>query len=91
MSYSYDLKIDFATYQRMRANRTSWAGKSHVLNAHEIFLELKIMVIKEEGDTSHVYQAYAQQVAKYDKTHLRAALNMINPVLGKKYGSMVLD
>ena len=25
-SYSYDLKRVFATYQRMRANRTSWAG-----------------------------------------------------------------
>ena len=29
-SYSYDLKIDFATYQRMRANRTSWAGTSRI-------------------------------------------------------------
>ena len=27
-SYSYDLKIDFATYQRMRANSKSWAGTS---------------------------------------------------------------
>ena len=25
-SYSYDLKRVFATYQRMRANRTTWAG-----------------------------------------------------------------
>ena len=25
-SYSYDLKRVFATYQRMRANRTYWAG-----------------------------------------------------------------
>ena len=25
-SYSYDLKIDFATYQIMRANSPSWAG-----------------------------------------------------------------
>ena len=24
-SYSYDLKIDFATYQRMRTNSLSWA------------------------------------------------------------------
>ena len=28
-SYSYNLKRVFATYQRMRANRTSWAGTSH--------------------------------------------------------------
>ena len=39
------------------------------------------MVIKEEGDTSHVCQAYSQQVAKDDKTHMRAALNVLNPVL----------
>ena len=30
-SYSYNLKIVFATYQRMRANRTSWAGTCHLL------------------------------------------------------------
>ena len=28
-SYSYYLKIYFATYQRLRANRTSWAGTSN--------------------------------------------------------------
>ena len=56
---------------------------SHVnaLNAHEIFAEFKIMVIKEEGDTSHVCQSYDQQVAKDDKTHMRAALNMLYPFL----------
>ena len=58
---------------------------SHVnlLNAHEIFVELKIMFIKEEGDTSHVCQAYDQQAAKDDKTHMRAALNMLNPVISQ--------
>ena len=30
-SYSYDLKIDFATYQIMRANSPSWDGTSHQL------------------------------------------------------------
>ena len=35
----------------------------NVLNSQEIFAELKIMVIKEEGDTSHVCQAYDKQVA----------------------------
>ena len=38
---------------------------SHVnmLNTHEIFAEFKILVIKEEGDTSHVCQAHDQQAA----------------------------
>ena len=36
-----------------------------------------------QRDTSHVCQAYDQQVEKYDKTHIRAALNMLNPVLGQ--------
>ena len=58
---------------------------SHVnaLNAHEIFAEFKIMVIKEEGDTSHVCQAYDKQVAKDDKMHMRADLNMLNTVLNQ--------
>ena len=34
----------------------------NVLNAHEIFAEFKIMVMKEEGDKSHVCQAYDHQV-----------------------------
>ena len=55
----------------------------NLLNAHEIFAEFKTMVIKEEGDTSHVCQAYDKQVAKYDKTHMHAALNMLNPVLSQ--------
>ena len=41
------------------------------------------MVIKGEGDTSHVWQAYDQQVVKDDKTNMRAALNRLNPVLGQ--------
>ena len=55
----------------------------NVLNAHEIFAEFKIMVIKEEGDTSHMCQAYYQQVAKDDKMRMCASLNMLNPVLGQ--------
>ena len=31
-SYSYDQQRVFATYQRMRANRTSWAGTLHQLS-----------------------------------------------------------
>ena len=33
-SYSYNLKRAFATYQRMRANRTSWARTRHFLFSH---------------------------------------------------------
>ena len=55
----------------------------NVINDHEIFAEFKIMLIKVEGDTSHVCQAYAQQVSKYDKRHIRGALNMLNHVLGQ--------
>ena len=32
-SYSYYLKIVFATYQRMRANRTYWDGTRHLLQS----------------------------------------------------------
>ena len=55
----------------------------NVHNAQDIFSELKIMVIKEKGNTSHVYQAYDQQVENHDKTHMRAAINMLNTVLGQ--------
>ena len=43
-SYSYDLKIDFAKYQIMRANRKSWAGTSIIHNAYlgSIILQLPI-------------------------------------------------
>ena len=36
----------------------------NVNTAHEVFFQHKIFVIKEEGDTSHVNQAYDQFVAK---------------------------
>ena len=41
------------------------------------------MVIKEEGDTSHVCHAYDQQAGKDDKIHIRVDLNKLNPVLGQ--------
>ena len=31
-SYSYDKKMNFATYQRMRAKGASWDGPSQILN-----------------------------------------------------------
>jgi hypothetical protein len=39
------------------------------------FAKHKILVIKEEGDTSHVSQAYNQLVAKSDKKFTRALLD----------------
>ena len=44
----------------------------------------KMLVIKEEGDTSQVNQVYDQQVAKDDKMHMRAAVDALSPALGLK-------
>jgi len=55
-------------------------------SALEIFSEYKILVIKEEGDTSQVSQAYDQQVAKKDKQWARELLDTI-----KTYNKRVLD
>jgi hypothetical protein len=49
--------------------------------AQDIFSEHKIMVIKEEGDTSHVNQAYDQFVAKKDKAIMRDSLEIVRRVL----------
>ena len=42
--------------------------------AMTIYAEQKIMLVKEEGDTSHVCQAYDQEVAKADKRSMRSSL-----------------
>lgn len=42
--------------------------------AMEIYAKHKIMLIKEEGDTSQVCQAYDQKVAKDDKSTMRSCL-----------------
>ena len=44
----------------------------------------KILVIKEEGDTSNVNQACDQQVVKDDKTTIHAAVDELAPTLGIK-------
>ena len=57
---------------------------SHV-NVHieqEIFIEHKIIIVKEEGDTSEVCQAYDQWVAKLDKRYSRHNLHMVRKALG---------
>ena len=45
--------------------------------ALKVFSDHKILVVKEEGDTSHVCQAYDKDVAKEDKQHHRSLLHMI--------------
>lgn len=48
---------------------------SHLDNESlQIFSDHKILVVKEEGDTSQVSQAYDQKVAKEDKRFTRAML-----------------
>ena len=56
----------------------------NVEDSHIIFAESEILVVKEEGDTSHVNQAYAQFVAKKDKEHMCSALDTLGPVIGQK-------
>ena len=43
----------------------------------EIYYKHKIMLLKEEGDTSHVCQAYDQEVAKADKRSMRSSLAFV--------------
>jgi len=53
----------------------------NVESAHECFAEHKILVIKEEGDTSQVNQAYDQFVAKDDKRIIRDYLHNFRRVV----------
>lgn len=55
---------------------------SHLLVPAEAlpsFTNALIEVIKEEGDTSQVNQAYDQSVAKEDKKHISAASSSVSP------------
>jgi hypothetical protein len=54
----------------------------NVHKAQEAFFQRNIMILKEEGDTSHVNQAYDQSVAKNDKGEMRANLDSIRPHIG---------
>ena len=47
------------------------------LEAMEIYADARILLLKEEGDTSHVNQAYDQQVAKDDKCTMRQCLSYL--------------
>jgi len=56
----------------------------NVDEAQLMFHKYKILILKEEGDTSHVNQAYDQSVAKADKSMMRDALATVRPQLGQK-------
>ena len=43
----------------------------------KVFEDHKILILKEEGDTSQVCQAYDNEVAKSNKRHHRDCLNVI--------------
>ena len=45
--------------------------------AMQIYADHKIVLLKEEGDSSHVNQSYDQHVAKADKKSMRAALGYL--------------
>jgi hypothetical protein len=47
------------------------------LEAMTIYAGAKILLLKEEGDTSHVCQAYDQKVAKDDKSTMRECLGYL--------------
>ena len=42
--------------------------------AMQIYYDKKIVLLKEDGDTSHVCQSYDQKVAKDDKRSMRGSL-----------------
>ena len=54
----------------------------NVHKAQEAFFKQKIMILKEEGDTSHMNQAYVQSVAKNDKAGMQMNLDLIRPHKG---------
>ncbi|KAI2510833.1 hypothetical protein MHU86_3619 [Fragilaria crotonensis] len=56
----------------------------NVHQAQEVFYKRKILILKEEGDTSHINQAYDQSVAKNDKAGMRANLDLIRPHIGTR-------
>ena len=47
------------------------------VKALEIYAKHKIRLGKEEGDTSHICQAYDKDVAKKDKTSIRSSLALL--------------
>ena len=56
------------------------------VEAMKIYAKHKILLVKEEGDTSHVCQAYDQKVAKDDKSTMRGCLAFL-----RKTTDLLLD
>lgn len=56
----------------------------NVHQAQEAFYKRKILILKEEGDTSHLNQAYDQSVAKNDKAGMRANLDLLCVHIGTR-------
>ena len=55
-------------------------GYSSHINVHEslkVFTDYKIFIVKEEGDTSQVNQAYDQVVARSDKRAIHSLLDTV--------------
>ena len=63
---------------------------ANVQRAHEIFASHKILVMKEEADTSHVNHAYDQRVSKADKMYMRLALQAVAPTFGRSMNQWIL-
>jgi hypothetical protein len=60
----------------------SVASHVNVHKAQEAFFKQKIMIMKEEGDTSHLNQANDQSVAKNDMAGMQMNLDLIRPHVG---------
>ena len=58
-----------------------FASHLNVREALEIFDQFKILLLKEEGDSSHVNQSYDQLVAKQDKLLTKTYLGMFRTYL----------
>jgi hypothetical protein len=59
------------------------------LDAMEIYESHKILLLKEEGDSSHVNQAYDQDVAKKDKICMRSCLGWLRQ--SEKLSKTIVD
>lgn len=59
------------------------------LDAMQIYYDAKILLLKEEGDASHVNQAYDQEVAKNDKITMRECLRYLRE--SEKLRKTVID
>ncbi|GFH45620.1 hypothetical protein CTEN210_02094 [Chaetoceros tenuissimus] len=55
----------------------------HCTEALQMFADHKIFVVKEEGESSQVNQAYDQNAAREDKTGMRESLNKVSRVYEK--------